>query len=68
MNESQALAILTKKLKSASVEVLKEGIVELNKRLDDVATVALDLGLQILENKISQDEFIEFCDSLYDSI
>ena len=50
-------------LENVSIEVLKEALIIMANDLS-VPMDAFNLGLDILESKIPEREFIDFCDSM----
>ena len=63
MNYKQAQKQAIKKLQDASVETLKAAIIAMNENLE-IDSNAFNLALDVLEQRLSEEEFISFCEGL----
>lgn len=64
MTLTQATQKASKKLQNASTATLKEAAVQLNNSFVPAAANAFNIVLNLLEDRMTDTEFVTFCESL----
>ncbi len=64
MTLDQATQKASKKLQNASSATLKEAAVQLNNNFSPEAANAFNIVLNLLEDRMTDTEFVTFCESL----
>ena len=64
MTRVQAIEIAIEKFSEVSIDELKDVVTKANENLDQDFDFALDVGLVILEDRMSEGDFCNFCETL----